>query len=62
MSTAKCPTLTSDNFSLHFKEISLTTAPVVLGFDFRGEDVTKGTLEGDVTRVKISLTGERVSL
>ena len=40
----------------------MTTAPVVLGFDFRGEDDTKGTLEGDVTRVKISLTGERVSL
>lgn len=59
---ARCRTLTSDNFSSHFKEISLKPPPFASGLDFTVDDDTKGTLEGDVTRVNISLTGERVSL
>ena len=46
-------------FSLHSREISLG---VRTGSDFNGDEGMNGTLDGDVTRVRMSFTGDSVSL
>lgn len=47
-------------FSSHSREIGQES--VALERDFTGDDGIKGRLEGDVTNVNISLTGDRLSL
>ena len=48
-------------FSSHSREISPDVSAGVAR-DFTGDEGTYGTLDGDVTRVKISSTGDSVSL
>jgi hypothetical protein len=51
----------SDKFSSHSRDISLEVGAEVVR-DFTGDEGTYGTLDGDVTRVKILFTGDNVSL
>ena len=52
---------TSNKFSSHSRDISLEVGAEVAR-DLIGDEGTYGTLDGDVTRVKISFTGDNVSL
>lgn len=57
----KTTVFTSKKFSSHSSENSPQVS-VRVGRDFTGDEGTYGTLDGDVTRVKISFTGDSASL